>query len=71
MTAKQLTESLAADGRKRALEATSTYQEAFLVGWLGGALENAIAVLMKCDDPAAKSHVSLLQSLHPDPDAKG
>jgi hypothetical protein len=67
MTATQLVTSV----RQRADAAAAsdrvasiTNPESFVVGWLTQGLEDAYEVLMRCQDPAAKTFLAALKRRH-------
>jgi hypothetical protein len=44
--------------------AATTNPESFVIGWLTQGLEDAYEVLMRCDDPAAKTFLASLNRRH-------
>ena len=62
--ANQLAQSVRHRGDVRAAEQPITNPESFVIGWLTQGLEDAYEVLMRCNDPAAKTFLASLKRRH-------
>lgn len=64
MTATQLAQTVRQRGDFRATENPISEPESFVIGWLMQGLEDAYEVLMRCQDPAAKTFLASLKRRH-------
>lgn len=64
MTATQLATAVNHRGKQRAAANPISNPESFVIGWLTQGLEDAYEVLLRCDDPAAKTFLAALKRNH-------
>lgn len=64
MTAAELTTAVRQRADVRATENPISEPESFVIGWLMQGLEDAYEVLMRCNDPAAKTFLASLKRRH-------